>query len=66
MKIADVIRDVREHRGEVLMELYMKDDVKWIKVVKLDLLHELAKVSDGQVQTSKTPNGRVLYVSRAD
>lgn len=49
MKIAEVIKAVKAHRGKIYVSMMARDDAPYVQVVKLDLLDVLSKLNDDQV-----------------
>jgi hypothetical protein len=56
MKTAEVLKQIRKHSGPVVVGVLARDDVFYVKVVKTDLLEQLANLADDQVEV-RVKNG---------
>lgn len=66
MKVSQLIKQVRNHRGPVFVDMVMRDDTAGIQVVKADLLHFLAQMPpDADAPMFANLNGGVLNLHAA-
>lgn len=62
MLTREIIKAIREFRGDVMVGVLVRDDVIYVKAVKSDLLDAIAELSDGQAYVSEV--GGKLYFDR--
>lgn len=60
MKIKDVLKMVRDHRGPVLAGVLTRDDVIYVQVVKSDLLDRIEGLGDDVVSAHVV--GSALFI----
>lgn len=60
MKTKDVIRAVQEHKGPIYTMLHCKNDVVYVQVVKSDLLLQLSKLADNELNARQVKDDLYL------